>query len=57
MTLSWWDDLWLNEGFASFMEYKGVANYHSDWDMDSQFLTEDLHKVNIRVAFVTDALL
>ena len=27
------------------MEYKGVANYHSDWDMESQFLTEDLQKV------------
>ena len=47
VTLSWWDDLWLNEGFASFMEYKGVANYHSDWDMNSQFLTEDLHRVKL----------
>jgi hypothetical protein len=24
-----------------------VANYHSDWDMDSQFLTEDLHRVTV----------
>ena len=45
VTLSWWDDLWLNEGFASYMEYKGVANYHKDWDMESQFLTSDLHRV------------
>lgn len=45
VTLSWWDDLWLNEGFASYIEYKGVANYHPDWDMESQFLTHDLHRV------------
>ena len=45
VTLAWWDDLWLNEGFASYMEYKGVAQYHEDWDMESQFLTSDLHSV------------
>ena len=27
------------------MEYKGVAQYHEDWDMESQFLTSDLHSV------------
>ena len=45
VTLAWWDDLWLNEGFASYMEYKGVAQYHQNWDMESQFLTNDLHSV------------
>jgi len=29
--MEWWDDLWLNEGFASYMEYLGVASVHPDW--------------------------
>ena len=35
----------MNEGFASYMEYKGVANYHGDWEIKEQFLTSDLHRV------------
>ncbi|KAG0694651.1 Glutamyl aminopeptidase [Chionoecetes opilio] len=45
VTLEWWDDLWLNEGFASYIEYKGVANYEKDWDMEGQFVVDDLHRV------------
>ncbi|KAK7085111.1 hypothetical protein SK128_002659, partial [Halocaridina rubra] len=47
VTLDWWDDLWLNEGFASYIEYKGVANYEKDWDMEGQFVIDDLQRVMV----------
>ena len=33
VTMAWWDALWLNEGFASFMEYIGTDNTEPEWDM------------------------
>ncbi|KAG1685470.1 Glutamyl aminopeptidase [Nymphon striatum] len=47
VTMEWWDDLWLNEGFASYVEYKGVIDYEKDWDMATQFLTSDLQSVMV----------
>jgi len=42
VTMKWWDDLWLNEGFATFISFKGAAQYHPDWDMDTIFLVHSL---------------
>ncbi|GAA0555452.1 M1 family metallopeptidase [Rhizomicrobium palustre] len=31
VTMAWWDDLWLNEGFASWMQNKAAEALHPDW--------------------------
>lgn len=32
VTMHWWDDLWLNEGFASWMAAKATERVHPDWN-------------------------
>jgi aminopeptidase N len=32
VTMRWWDDLWLNEGFASWMESRTAARLHPEWN-------------------------
>ena len=31
VTMAWWDDLWLNEGFASWMQVKAGEQLHPEW--------------------------
>uniref|UniRef100_A0A182R8C8 Aminopeptidase N n=1 Tax=Anopheles funestus TaxID=62324 RepID=A0A182R8C8_ANOFN len=51
VTPSWWTDLWLNEGFASYMEYLGVDAVEPAWKSMEQFVVNELHNV-----FSLDAL-
>lgn len=32
VTMAWWDDLWLNEGFASWMASRTMAKLHPEWN-------------------------
>jgi puromycin-sensitive aminopeptidase len=33
VTMAWWDDLWLNEAFATWMAYRVVDDWRPDWRM------------------------
>ncbi len=42
VTMAWWNDLWLNEGFASWIEYKAVDHHFPEWEMWTQFISADV---------------
>jgi len=41
VTMRWWTDLWLNEGFASWMEYLAVDSIFPEWNLWTQFAVDD----------------
>ncbi|KAM4733439.1 aminopeptidase N-like [Anableps anableps] len=51
VTLRWWNDLWLNEGFASYVEYLGADKAEPDWNVKDLIVLSDVHRV-----FAVDAL-
>lgn len=42
VTMQWWDDLWLNEGFATWLAGKVTGDLNPDWNIDAQTAASSL---------------
>ena len=42
VTMKWWDDLWLNESFANFMENFTVDHLHPEWNIWQNYESWDV---------------
>lgn len=51
VTVRWWNDLWLNEGFASYVEYLGADHAEPTWNIKDFMVLYDVQRV-----FKVDAL-
>jgi puromycin-sensitive aminopeptidase len=42
VTMDWWDDLWLNEGFANYIEYAAIDSIYPEWKVWEDFTQGDM---------------
>jgi aminopeptidase N len=47
VTMQWWDDLWLNEGFATWMEKRPLAAMKPEWHMDVEAVIDTQKAMNL----------
>jgi aminopeptidase N len=51
VTMDWWDELWLNEGFATWVGWLAVDHLHPEWQVWAQFVNEGME-----MAFKLDSI-
>jgi len=47
VTMQWWDNVWLNEGFATWMEAKAVGVMYPEWHMEEAVAVDFDKTLNI----------
>jgi len=56
VTMKWWDNIWLNEGFATWMENKPVAAMHPEWNIDQLVAGDESGTLNLDAQPTTHAI-
>lgn len=51
VTMDWWDELWLNEGFATWVGWLATDHLHPEWQVWPQFINEGME-----MAFKLDSI-
>ncbi|MGC8662340.1 MAG: M1 family metallopeptidase [Candidatus Micrarchaeia archaeon] len=51
VTMEWWDDLWLNESFATYMSMKAVDSVYKNWHVELDYFID-----TVSTAFSADQL-
>ncbi len=46
VTMRWWDDVWLNEGFATWLESKPLEQWKPDWHMELSDVLDSGNSLN-----------
>ena len=42
VTMDWWEGLWLNEGFATWMSWYSANHFYPDWAVWDKYVTDNL---------------
>ncbi|XP_060589330.1 aminopeptidase N-like isoform X2 [Ruditapes philippinarum] len=45
VSMNWWSDLFLKEGFAVYFSDVGISNVYPDWNFMDQFAVRNIHSV------------
>src|ERR1039458_10319537 len=56
VTMQWWDNVWLNEGFATWMSNKPIAAMHPEWNVDQSAISGEDGTLDLDAQITTRAI-
>jgi len=57
VTMKWWNNIWLNEGFATWMESKTVAAMHPEWNIPQSVAADEQNALDYDATPTTHPIL